>query len=71
MHSVVFRAFPQCPGLTEVELRAIFLLRLPQFVNWPDQLPAVHICVDPLSEVSGLLSGMVALEPRERKGASH
>ena len=54
------------PGLTEVELKAIFLLRLPQFVSWPDQRPAAHFCVDPLSEVSELLSEMVASEPRGR-----
>ena len=54
------------PGLTEVELKAVFLLRLPQFVSWPDQRPAAHFCVDPLSEVSELLSEMVASEPRGR-----
>jgi hypothetical protein len=54
------------PGLTEVELKAVFLLRLPQFVSWPDQRPAVHFCVDPSSEVSVLLSEMVASEPRGR-----
>lgn len=54
------------PGLTEVELKAVFLLRLPQFVSWPDQRPAAHFCVDPSSEVSALLSEMVASEPRGR-----
>ena len=54
------------PGLTEVELKAIFVLRLPQFVSWPDQRPAAHFCVDPSSEVSELLSEMVASEPRGR-----
>ena len=54
------------PGLTEVELKAVFLLRLPQFVSWPDQRPAAHFCVDPSSEVSTLLSEMVASEPRGR-----
>ena len=24
------------PGLTETELKAVFLLRLPQFVTWPE-----------------------------------
>ena len=28
------------PGLTEVELKAVFLLRLRQFVSWPDQRSA-------------------------------
>ena len=42
------------PGLTEVELKAVFLLRLPQFVSWPDQRIAAHFCVDASSEVSGL-----------------
>ncbi len=54
------------PGLTEAELKAVFLLRLPQFVSWPDQRPAVHFCVDPSSEVSVLLSEMVASEARGR-----
>ena len=54
------------PGLTEVELKAVFLLRLPQFVSWPDQRTAAHFCVDPSSEVSALLSEMVASEPRGR-----
>lgn len=54
------------PGLTEVELKAVFLLRLPQFVSWPDQRPAAHFCVEPSSEVSVLLSEMVASEPRGR-----
>jgi hypothetical protein len=54
------------PGLTEVELKAVFLLRLPQFVSWPDQRAAAHFCVDPSSEVSALLSEMVASEPRGR-----
>ena len=25
------------PGLTETELKALFLLRLPQFVTWPEE----------------------------------
>ena len=37
------------PGLTEVELKAVFLLRLPQFVNWPDQRSAKRFCVIELS----------------------
>ena len=54
------------PGLTEVELKAVFLLRLPQFVSWPDQRPAAHFCVGSASDVSTLLSEMVASEPRGR-----
>ena len=54
------------PGLTEVELKAVFLLRLPQFVSWPDQRPAAHFFFFPSSEVSTLLSEMVASEPRGR-----
>lgn len=54
------------PGLTEVELKAVFLLRLPQFVSWPDQRPGARFCVDPSSEVSALLSEMVASEPKGR-----
>ena len=47
------------PGLTEVELKAIFLLRLPQFVSWPDQRAANTFCVAESSEVSALLSDMI------------
>jgi hypothetical protein len=54
------------PGLTEVELKAVFLLRLPQFVSWPDQRPGAHFCVGSSSEVSALLSEMVASEPKGR-----
>ena len=54
------------PGLTEVELKALFLLRLPQFVSWPDQRLGAHFCVDSSSQVSALLSEMVASEPRGR-----
>ena len=54
------------PGLTEVELKAVFLLRLPQFVSWPDRRTGAHFCVDSSSEVSALLSEMVASEPRGR-----
>ena len=64
----VFSSEPSrgAPGLTEVELKAVFLLRLPQFVSWPDERPAAHFCVDPSSEVSALLSEMVASEPKGR-----
>lgn len=55
------------PGLTEVELKAVFLLRLPQFVSWPDQRTATTFCVVESSEVSALLSDMVASEPKGRE----
>ena len=54
------------PGLTEVELKAVFLLRLPQFVSWPDQRPASTFCITDASEVSTLLTDMVASAPRGR-----
>ncbi len=54
------------PGLTEVELKAVFLLRLPQFVSWPDQRAASRFCIADTSEVSTLLTDMVASAPRGR-----
>ena len=30
------------PGLTETELKAVFLLRLPQFVTWPEGRARSH-----------------------------
>ena len=54
------------PGLTEVELKAVFLLRLPQFVSWPDQRPASTFCITDTSEVFTLLTDMVASAPRGR-----
>ena len=54
------------PGLTEVELKAVFLLRLPQFVNWPDQRSAKRFCVIESSEVLALLEDMVASDPQGR-----
>ena len=54
------------PGLTEVELKAVFLLRLPQFVSWPDQRVASTFCITDTSEVSTLLADMVASAPRGR-----
>lgn len=54
------------PGLTEVELKAAFLLRLPQFVSWSDKRRATNFCVTETSEVSNLLAEMVATEPRGR-----
>ena len=62
-------AFPSersesAPGLTEVELKAVFLLRLPQFVSWPDQRSAKRSCFIESSEVRALLEDMVASDPR-------
>jgi len=54
------------PGLTEVELKAVFLLRLPQFVSWSDERRATNFCTTEASEVSNLLAEMVATEPRGR-----
>ena len=54
------------PGLTEVELKAVFLLRLPQFVSWPDQRTGKRFCVTEDSEVSALLSEMLASDPQGR-----
>ena len=54
------------PGLTEVELKAVFLLRLPQFVSWSDQRSATRFCVTESSEVSALLTDMVASDPQGR-----
>jgi hypothetical protein len=55
------------PGLTESELKAVFLLRLPQFVSWPDEQSATVFCVAPNSELSGLLQEIVAAEPKGRE----
>ena len=65
----VFPAEPSrsAPGLTEVELKAVFLLRLPQFVSWPDRRAAAIFCVAQSSEVSTLLFEMVASEPKGRE----
>jgi len=54
------------PGLTEVELKAVFLLRLPQFVSWSDQRSATRFCVTESSAVSALLTDMVASDPQGR-----
>lgn len=54
------------PGLTETELKAVFLLRLPQFVAWPDGRAVTTFCVDEASDVAALLSEMVASDPRGR-----
>lgn len=55
------------PGLTESELKAIFLLRLPQFVSWPDEHSAAIFCIAEASELSALLQEYVASEPRGRE----
>lgn len=54
------------PGLTATELKAIFLLRLPQFVEWPDGRTARMFCVAEAPELSRLLGEMLAAEPRGR-----
>ncbi|MDG2460399.1 MAG: YfiR family protein [Luminiphilus sp.] len=51
------------PGLTEVELKAVFLLRLPQFVSWSDERQPTTFCATERSEVTDLLAEMVVLEP--------
>ena len=55
------------PGLTESELKAVFLLRLPQFVSWPDDQSGTIFCIAPATELSSLLQEIVALEPKGRE----
>ena len=55
------------PGLTETELKAVFLLRLPQFVTWPEEGLGRTFCVDEGSEVASLLSDMIAADPKGRE----
>ena len=55
------------PGLTETELKAVFLLRLPQFVTWPEEAQGRTFCVDEGSEVASLLSEMIAADPKGRE----
>jgi len=55
------------PGLTEAELKAVFLLRLSQFVSWPDPDAGSTFCVDEASEVGGLLAQMIATDPKGRE----
>ena len=55
------------PGLTENELKAIFLLRLSQFVSWPDEQSARIFCIAPASELATLLQEIVASEPGDRE----
>ena len=54
------------PGLTGVQLKAVFLLRLPQFVSWPDQRSAARFWVTESSEVLALLTDMVASDSQGR-----
>ena len=42
------------PGLTETELKALFLLRLPQFVTWPEEGLGRTFCVEEGSEIASL-----------------
>jgi len=55
------------PGLTENELKAVFLLRLPQFVSWPEDQSATVFCVASGAELSPLLAEIVATEPEGRE----
>ena len=71
-------ALSATPGLTASELKAVFLLRLPQFVTWPDghvvfgadaTLVSADAAVPPLLWVSDQLGyarggGMVELQRR-------
>lgn len=54
------------PGFTEAEIKAAFLLRLPQFVSWPDQREATHFCVTDSSDVATVIASMIADDPRGR-----
>jgi hypothetical protein len=55
------------PGLTENELKAIFLLRLPQFVSWPEDQSETVFCVASAAELSPLLEEIVATDPEGRE----
>ena len=55
------------PGLTENELKAVILLRLPQFVSWPEDQLATVFCVAPAAELSPLLEEIVATDPEGRE----
>ena len=55
------------PGLTETELKAVFLLRLPQFVTWPEEGLGRTFCVDEGSEIASLLSDMISADPKGRE----
>jgi hypothetical protein len=55
------------PGLTENELKAVFLLRLPQFVSWPEDQSETVFCVASAAELSPLLEEIVATDPEGRE----
>lgn len=55
------------PGLTENELKAVFLLRLAQFVSWPEEQAETVFCVAPAAEFSALLEEIVAADPDGRE----
>jgi hypothetical protein len=54
------------PGLTATEFKAVFLLRLPQFVTWPDGQVADVFCVAEAPEISRLLAEMLVDDDRGR-----
>jgi len=58
--------FSDTPGLTASELKAVFLLRLPQFVTWPDDQVADVFCVAEAPELSRLLTEMLVDDARGR-----
>ena len=55
------------PGLTENELKAVFLLRLPQFVSWPEDQSETVFCVASAAELSPLLEEIIATDPEGRE----
>lgn len=59
-------ALSATPGLTASELKAVFLLRLPQFVTWPDGQVADVFCVAEAPELSRLLAEMLVDDARGR-----
>ena len=59
-------ALSATPGLTASELKAVFLLRLPQFVTWPDGQVAEVFCVAEAPELSRLLAEMLVDDARGR-----
>ena len=59
-------ALSATPGLTASELKAVFLLRLPQFVTWPDGQAADVFCVAEAPELSRLLAEMLVDDARGR-----
>ena len=59
-------ALSATPGLTASELKAVFLLRLPQFVTWPDGQVADVFCVAEAPELLRLLAEMLLDDARGR-----